>query len=304
MRFWREERGSSAVFVGITMTTMVACAALAVDVGHLYQVRAHLSATADAAALAGARQLPLDPTGSANAALQLAQENGLSATQVQTSVSSDSTTLTVTLQQSVPMTFARVLGLPSSQVSVAAAAANKPLSSAYGVVPFSVVKQVFQYGQVVILKDNSQSKSGSSPGNFQALSLGGNGANVYQDNIAYGYQGWISVGDMLTTKPGNMAGPTCSGASYRVAQDPQATFDHVAPNSPRILTVPVLDAFDVNGRGQVLVDGFATFFLEAGSGGNGNACSEVTGRFLRWVTEGQANGQGQDFGTASVKLVQ
>jgi hypothetical protein len=51
------QRGSVAVVVGLMLPVLLACVALAVDVGHIFLVRGQLQNAADAAALAGARTL-------------------------------------------------------------------------------------------------------------------------------------------------------------------------------------------------------------------------------------------------------
>jgi Flp pilus assembly protein TadG len=52
------ERGGVLVMVALALPVMLAFAALVIDVGHAYQLRRHLQASADAAALAGAQELP------------------------------------------------------------------------------------------------------------------------------------------------------------------------------------------------------------------------------------------------------
>jgi len=54
--------GSAVIFVAVTMLLLLAFAALAVDVGHLYVVRGELQNAADSGALAGAQVLYDDPT--------------------------------------------------------------------------------------------------------------------------------------------------------------------------------------------------------------------------------------------------
>jgi hypothetical protein len=54
----RSERGGVLVLVALMFPLMLAFAAIVIDVGHAYQVRRHLQASADAAALAGAQELP------------------------------------------------------------------------------------------------------------------------------------------------------------------------------------------------------------------------------------------------------
>lgn len=54
---YRQRKGAIIVMVAILMVVLLGCAALAVDMGHLYVARAELQRTADAAALAGAQSL-------------------------------------------------------------------------------------------------------------------------------------------------------------------------------------------------------------------------------------------------------
>ena len=51
-------KGTVIVMVAVVMVVLLSCVAMAVDIGHLYVVRTELQRTADAAALAGASQLP------------------------------------------------------------------------------------------------------------------------------------------------------------------------------------------------------------------------------------------------------
>ena len=77
---WRMRRGAVAVYVAISMTVVMGMAALAVDVGALYQAQAELQRSADAAALAAAGQLVAegvdDPNAAAiEAAMEIAERN-------------------------------------------------------------------------------------------------------------------------------------------------------------------------------------------------------------------------------------
>ena len=55
--FAGQRKGAVIVMVAILLAVLLGCAALAVDIGHLYVARAELQRTADAAALAGAQAL-------------------------------------------------------------------------------------------------------------------------------------------------------------------------------------------------------------------------------------------------------
>ncbi|MCR4401989.1 MAG: pilus assembly protein TadG-related protein [Firmicutes bacterium] len=290
-----DERGSVIVFVALALTVLLGLAALVVDLGVLYFNRVALSNAADAAALAGVQELPENPGRAEAAAVSYAVKNGVEESRV-TTVLTDSRSIKVTVSRTVPLGFARIFGMASSDVRASAKATIGAASAVRGAAPFVVPDQEFLYGEQYVLKYGG---GDGEHGNFAALALGGWGAATYENNIKYGYQGWLRVDEWeevwLDTEPGNMSGPTVRGVTYRISQCdhfPPCTFDHCARACPRVVVVPVAD-FDpeeLHGRSQVRLVGFAAFFLE-GVWGHGNEC-EVTGRFLRWVADGEPGGAG------------
>lgn len=282
---------------------LIGMTALVVDVGLLYLNRFQVANAADAAALAGAQELPGRPELAVSTAVNYAAANkrsGDSQDTVQPVLSNGNTALTVTIRRNVPLFFARVLGKAVSTVQASATAEVATFGGGEtGIVPFGVAKQTFEYGRTYTLKLGGGS---GYHGNFQALSLGGRGASVYLHNIKYGYKGTFNIGDWILTETGNMSGPTTSGVSYRISQDPSATFDTVQADSARIIVVPVLDSLNVSGRSEVLIVGFAAFFLE-GSGGGGNN-NYVYGRFREMVVPGTSSSTGTYYGLNVVRLTQ
>jgi len=149
-------------------------------------------------------------------------------------------------------------------------------------------------GRLVELKTDHP----NSPGNFYAVALGGRGASDYRDNIAYGWEGTVSVGDILTTEPGNMVGPTQQGVNALIAQDPNArmvrdsnghwivTSDRYAINeSPRIVPIAFFDPTDppTHGRTTFRVASIGAFFIESSDG------RSVWGRFIYRKIAGATN---------------
>lgn len=53
LRFWRDDRGNTAIIVGISLAVITAVGAFAIDHGRLKDTQARLQAAADAGALAG-----------------------------------------------------------------------------------------------------------------------------------------------------------------------------------------------------------------------------------------------------------
>ncbi|MGE5541719.1 MAG: pilus assembly protein TadG-related protein [Bacillota bacterium] len=299
-----DEKGSVIVFVALAMTVLLGLAAIVVDVGILYFNRVALSNAADAAALAGVQELPADPGRAEAAAVAYAVKNGVEESRVTTTLP-DSRSIRVTVSRTVPLGFGRIFGMAASDVGASAKATIGTASAVRGAAPFVVPDQEFVYGERYVLKYGG---GAGEHGNFAGLALGGWGATNYENNIKYGYQGWLCVDEWqevwLDTEPGNMSGPTVRGVTYRISQchhSPPCTFDHCSRTCPRVVLVPVAD-FDpeeLHGRSQVRLVGFAAFFLE-GVWGCGREC-EVTGRFLRWVADGEPGGAGY-YGVVASRL--
>jgi len=308
LRILREKRGAAAVLVALSLTALMGVAALAVDVGMLYHTKVKLTNLVDAAVLAGARQLPESASQAMAAADQFANLNGRqdqdswSRTVMRTAVNND--TITATVIRKGDMFFAKALGIKEAGVKATATAQVWPVAAVTGVVPFGVVWTNFEYGNTYMLKTGA---GDGYNGNFGALALGGTGSNTYRDNIKYGYSGKLEISEyqplIIETEPGNMSGPTTDGVDYRVNQDLYATFETVAPTSPRIVTVPIIESLDANGRGEVRIIGFASFFLE-GVGGSG-IDNYVQGRFMRLVHPTATGGnQAGNYGLHVVRLIQ
>ena len=299
LRFRKQHRGSVIVMVAAMLSVMVGLTALVVDLGLLYATRVKLTNLADAAALAGVQELPRNNGTAYATASEYAQLNGKTGDRVDIRVL-NGTTVAVKATRTVPLMFAGIFGLATCDVSGAAAARINPVSRLTGTLPFGLVQQTLVYGQVYTIKIGSGTASGNYHGNFGALALGGTGASVFRDNIKFGSDVSIQVGDWVKTETGNMVGPTKQGISYRYNQDPGATFETVAKNSARILVVPVIQSLDVSGRGAVLVVGFAALFLESSNVTNNG---EVSGRFIQMVTPGDPGDSGSDYGLYASRLI-
>ena len=73
--YFKSERGQSLVIVLIFMTALIGMAAAVLDVGSWYRADRKLQANADAAALAGAQELPESMAAAESAALTWADKN-------------------------------------------------------------------------------------------------------------------------------------------------------------------------------------------------------------------------------------
>lgn len=300
------KRGTAIVIVSVVMTVFFAMTALVVDVGVVFVEKSKLKNTADAAVLAGALELPEYPTKAINIALDYVEKNNFSRNIANVVTLDSNYALQVNLTDNVQYSFARVLGFTDEQINVSSKAVVGAVSAVYdGIRPFVVEQQSFTYGQQVILKEDG---GDGYHGNYGAAALGGTGAELFENNIKFGYKGKLKVGDMLDTEPGNMAGPTLDAVDYiingieDIVDGDYCTFDNYTPDSRRLWTIPVVDSLYVEGRTTVEIVGFALFFLEDAEKKAGKA--EITGRFIEFVTNGDITPGQSSFGIYGVKLVE
>lgn len=331
------QRGSIIVIVAIALTALLGLGAIVTDVGVLYVNYSHLQNALDAAALAGVQELPNHPDQAQQIAEDYAAQNGVSPISV--SFALNNAEIIVQAQQQVPTFFAKIWGIENNTIDTNAKAIMVPPNSLSGAVPLSIQQQSFVYGEEYVLKSGSGDGNGNGNGKdnnndnendgeysgwFGALELSGPGARSYEEDLASGYNGTLSIGQIIDVKHGNMSGPTEQGINARLSEDqrvPQNTFDDFDRDAPEIIYVPIVKVVDSQGSSiqQVQIVGFAAFFLE-GVEGNGND-SIVKGRFIKTVvsngktsenqddlrqseTEIEQGGTSSDFGLYAPKLLQ
>lgn len=294
---FRSERGAVMVVAAIMMVTLMASAAIVIDAGQLFLVKKRLQNAADSAALAGCFVLvnKQDTVLADVESLKYISANVSGEYQYSPVVDLDKNTFQVNLFQKVKHFFAPVIGIDSSTVSATATAGGNTVISITGVVPLGVVRQQFEFNKPYTLKYGGGE---GYNGNYGALALGGSGGSNYRSNLMYGYKNEIKIGDTVAAETGNMAGPTSQGINYRIALD-HSSISNLAPNSPRVVIVPVIDRLVGNGsNATATVVGFAAFYLES-TDGNG----AVTGSFLKWAVSGKV-GAGPSFGVVSPTLIE
>ncbi|MNR89087.1 hypothetical protein D3C72_200410 [compost metagenome] len=305
----RNERGATLVTTAFFATALVVFVGLVADAGLMTYQRTRMQVAADAAALAGAKAL-LNGEGSAIAAAQeLAMQNGFPIKANQVDVKKGSR-VTVAIDSPTDSLVSRVLAATQAKAEPKPPAQSASFligaqSSAdlhcvelqYGTRPWGVPNTDFGVGREYILK---QGAGNSCDGNFQALALDGNGANIYRQAILNGSKTTVKVGDMIATEPGNMNGPTVNAVNQLVGND-RTSYEQARLNpsrTPRVVTVVLLDPasfFNANGRSNVKVTGFARFFITYTTNRG-----EVYGRFMDRVNTSQIVGTRLNY---EVKLV-
>ncbi len=297
----RSNRGSSTVLFALALAAIIASGALVIDIGNVSWEKARLSATMDSAALAGAQELITDPTNTETVVLNYIANNGITMDTSDVDIDTSSKTVRVHGSITVHNLLAGVFGIDSEDVYAEAEAKVENIRTITGARPLAVVQQTFEYGRMYTLKEGG---GDGTCGNYAAISLGGNGAAIYRDNLLYGYSGSISVGDIIVTETGNIAGTTQTSINQLISScshTPQCTYLSYNRNCSRIIFIPVVNTLNVNGKKCVKVLGFATFFLEGVTLHSGQA--DVIGRFITYSMQGQTSSLINDYGTYGIRLI-
>jgi Putative Flp pilus-assembly TadE/G-like len=137
----KSDRGQSLVIVLLFMTVLIGMAAAVLDVGSWYRADRKLQANADAAALAGAQELPESAPAAQAAALSWADKNdgGVTAANIKfrtTVIAND--TVEVTAERPAPGFFAKLFGFDSVQVRAKAAARAGVMNRARWAAPVAI----------------------------------------------------------------------------------------------------------------------------------------------------------------------
>lgn len=239
-----DERGIVIVLVAVMLVVLLGFAAMAVDIGEILWSRRVQQNAADAAALAGVRELPDNPANATLVALSYATDNGFKSKTGEITVTATISTIynandsiVATITRTVPPGLRAAVGAGSTDVVAQAIAIVAQAQPPCNIWPFGIERDVMlydewiagnitlthpysdTYGQKVILKVATQLQV--APGNFLLLDLdekGGGGKDI-RENIKNG--GGCSSGNDVHTKTGGNVGP--------VAQGVQAAIDATVP---------------------------------------------------------------------------
>jgi Flp pilus assembly protein TadG len=188
----KNESGQAMVLVALSLVVIMGFGAFTVDIGRGAMQQSELQNIADAAALAGAQDLPSSSIAT-NTAISYAGTNGLLATQNNVPklgdkivVTTDSTKIQVVVTRNLEYTFAKVLGFENKEVSARAVATK----SAGGLGP------VFDYAIFSGNKYPGTKMESFSTRLQNVLNVTGSG-HVVSGSIHSNYQ--VNIGSMVVT---------------------------------------------------------------------------------------------------------
>jgi len=318
----RDERGATAVLVGLLMIPLLGFAAISIDVGALYWERAQLQNGADAAALAIAQECAEDDQCDAPSALAATFANANAtdgASNVLTPSFPTPTTVVVTTSTKDGATgepalthfFAQLIGTESTTVG-AAATAEWGSPSVGTTLPLAISACDFAYSRenpgvtVLIRYDTNKECKGPEgtpiPGGFGWLDRG----DDRQDSCETTFD---LAGSRVQAEPGNSYPGSCDAV--------------MANLEGTTVLIPVYDgAESANGTAKwYSLAGFAAFYVTGWKFAGGSSmptvntdpsaptcagnCRGIQGYFVEWVDVDDYVGAlgGPDLGVTIVRLI-
>jgi Flp pilus assembly protein TadG len=307
----KNERGQAIVLTTIAMVMCCGMAALVLDVGNWFRDKRRLQGTADAAALAGAQQLPTNASGAQSMAMSYANQNGgdvAAADIIVTSAYQTNDTIEVNARRTDPGIFSRVLGITGADLTAHAKARVGPPAQALHVAPMVVYcghsliqncsnNHTPQFNVPTTLDFDPM----GAPGAFGMLNLnGGNGtvgASTEGQWIDQGFDQYLGLG-LYRSDPGAKfnSNPVQSALTNRLNT---------------VLLFPVFRTLTGNGQNaQYDIIGWIGFYL-TGFNVHGNS-AVLNGYFTTYIAQGilsqhSPGGGGVPssfFGVQSIQLIE
>jgi Flp pilus assembly protein TadG len=307
IKYIKNKKGNSAIIFLIFSTLLIGMMAFITDAGMMYLEKSRLQNAVDAIALAAMQDYSKGEAVMIAQANHIAELNNVKSEDLVINFSNNGKQITVSTSKNVQMYFARIFNITDAAVQAKASAKIGTIVAADGIRPFAVEQQNFEFGKTYTLKKGAGE---AYTGNYGALALGETGATNYRNNLQYGYTGELEIGDLvkigedLETEPGNMSGPTYEGVKYLIDKDTHTSHDltKLEKDCPRLIVIPVVDSFNVEGRSTVKIMGFANFFLEDTIYEGG--MTSVTGKFIETLGQGEIDDTATGYGMLGVKLVE
>lgn len=321
----RGQRGAVIIFFAFFLLVLMGFLGLAADMAKLMVTRTQLQNAADAAALAGASAVDLE-SGAINpdtaiaraqetAALNRAFREGAEPVNLRIDDVEFPTELqvkvtvrrTVAFGGSMVTHFAQVLGIPLLEMTADATAEADPAGQPCdGLVPMGPVEPPQSGWFDPDCSKTYDLKVGAGQGqqgNYELLDypecnegpcVGLGGGAAIRCIAEHGYGCCLEEGQEFTlTEPGNKVGPFRQGMQARFDADTDRRegicFIQYAGNGNRVLPLPVIETFDVNGKKYVRIVKFSAFFIKERPKGDGT----LVGQFIHDVVPGNGGGQGK-----------
>jgi Flp pilus assembly protein TadG len=310
----RNERGQAVVLSVLALVALLGMSALVLDVGNWFRTKRRLQATADAAVLAGAQQLPQNASAAQAMALDYANKNGGDVKAADITVTTTFTTndtISVKAGKTEDGVFSKVIGIDNANIDASAKArVDAPLQARY-VAPMVVycdhplLKNCTGTGNPKFQTNTElpfDKDSTGAPGAFGMLNLGKDnggsgtpGSSEEAEWILHGFDKLLPLG-MYDSDPGakfSSGGNVVQALEGRIGT---------------VLLFPVYKTLDGQGQNaRYDIIGWVGFYL-TGYDIQGNEAT-LKGYFTEFIAQGILSstgpgpGSAQGFGVKSIQLI-
>jgi Flp pilus assembly protein TadG len=305
----KNESGQAIVLTTLAMVVFMAMSAFVIDVGVDFRTKRKLQATADAAALAGAQELPASATAAQAVAQTYADKNGgnVKSIAVQSKFNPNDT-IEVRTQKAEPGIFGRAIGIGSTEIHANAKARVDTPQSALHVAPMVVhcnhplIQNCGGGGSASIkfgVNTTLDYDPMGAPGAFGMLNLndkgGTPGTSEQADWILKGWNKYMDVNRNYKSNP---------GAKFS-SSEIQGAFDTRMADDP-VLLFPVFERLTGTGsNADYFIIGWIGFHLTSYEI-HGNSAT-LNGYFTTYIAQGvlASSGSGStNFGVKSIQLIE
>ena len=300
------------MLAAVALPALLGFGALAIDMGMLYKTKGELSAAADAAALAGAQELPKKPDQAQAMAVDYAKKNGKATDQINVTLAADNRSIEVEIKRTVPLYLANVFAKSTSLVTEKSKAKVSVAASVPWIVPFVIPKtQVFDHVNTFTMRIPDPNKPyGQYEFDYMNVGIENTDFATYIKYLKYGYQKTFKVGDSVKYLGPSSGGKESVDAFFdRTVRDANTDYTKAEGGQPRVMLIPVVEAMlprnTVSGTPMKII-GFVGFFLETVYKGSYGKTYYAKGKFIKDLNVGSgqtSNDATIDFGVRTIQLV-
>jgi hypothetical protein len=280
-RFFKDEKGASAIIIAFAMTFILAVSALVMDIGAAYVDASSAQNAADAIALSIGKYLPVEENDVSKKAIIINTAKEYALKNKVDGFDSDNLTfgdLSDGKYKSVSVTVTRVsitrlagiIGVDNIEINKSASVSAVPAGTIRGAVPMGISEEAYDTAMETGQYEHVKLKVGGGGGEngffgFLVLDDSNGNANVLEQWFKFGYPGTNSLGDTLRVATGNMTSVARNGVDYRLSQcnhyagQGGCTPEHYDNDCSKVIYVLIYRMVDSK---NVEVTGFAAFLLE------------------------------------------
>lgn len=320
LKIMNKKEGQSLIMTAVLMAALLGCAALAVDMGSFFLTKSNMQNAADAAALAGASELPDDPAKAKAVAQSYLSLNGIADDHSEITIGEANKSITVVINAAQSSFFAKIFGIGTGDITVDATASIGVAASVPWIVPFVIAKPpAFSYDKVYVMRmygagDYIDYPSTGYPNNYRYPDDYRNHSvyrnyplsnrypyqfdymNVYikKDTNFNNYINWLKNGyhetfsineNMYYYAPSSGGRESVDAFADRLSRDPNTDYKKAKAGDARVMLIPVVESMlsrntSQSGNVPIKIIGFVGFFIEKVHKNSYGSSFWFEGRFL------------------------